>query len=136
MGRERHRKKMVYLSRWMFMILAWGLVVCIVIQMFLVGMAIFSNTMYWTKHIAFVHLFEILPILMLIFAFAGRLPKTLCWQSAGLVGLIFAQYFTANLKSVGALHPVIALGLFLASWNVARQSGTRNWSTEQGGKEK
>ncbi|ANB59439.1 DUF6220 domain-containing protein [Anoxybacteroides amylolyticum] len=136
MDKEKRVNTSVQVSRFIFTGLAWGLVACIVIQTFLAGIAIFSNSMYWTTHIVFVHLFEILPILMLIFAFTGRLPKTLCWQSVGLVGLIFAQYFTANLKIVGALHPVIALGLFLASWNVARQSGTRHLSMEQGGKEK
>ncbi|ABO65569.1 MULTISPECIES: DUF6220 domain-containing protein [Geobacillus] len=136
MSKERHRNKMMYLSRWMFAILAWGLVVSVVVQTFWAGMAIFNNPIYWKNHIVFVHFFEMVPILMLIVAFAGRLPKKLCWQSAGLIGLIFIQYFTANLKIVGMLHPVIALGLFFMSWNVARQSGTWHLSTEQGGKEK
>ncbi|NNU84897.1 hypothetical protein ETC05_14050 [Geobacillus sp. BMUD] len=136
MSRERYRNKMMYLSRWMFMILAWGLVVSVVVQTFWAGMAIFKNPVYWKNHMMFVHFFEIVPILMLIVAFTGRLPKKLCWQSAGLLGLLFMQYFTANLKSVGAFHPVIALGLFWLSWNVARLSGTSHLFMEQGGKEK
>ncbi|WP_240345836.1 DUF6220 domain-containing protein [Parageobacillus toebii] len=123
MGKEKHVNTSVRVSRFIFTGLAWGLVACVVIQTFLAGMAIFSNSMYWTKHIVFVHLFEIIPILMLIFAFTGQLPKTLRWQSAGLLGLIFAQYFTANMKMIVALHPVIALVIFLVSWIVAKRAG-------------
>lgn len=133
MDKEKRVNTSVRVSRFIFTGLAWGLVACIVIRTFLAGMAIFSNPMYWTKHIVFVHLFEILPILMLIFAFAGRLPKTLRWQSAGLLGLIFAQYFTANMKSAAALHPVIALIIFSVSWIVAKQAGQWRFRSDEGG---
>jgi hypothetical protein len=69
----------------------------------------------------FVHLFEYLPILMLLFAFAGKLPGSEKWLCAALFGLIIVQYATANIPGAGALHPVIALALFWLSLRAARR---------------
>jgi hypothetical protein len=91
-------------------------------------MAIFNDAGQWSSHVAFVHFFEFLPILMLIFAFAGRLPGALRWQTVALFALIFTQYFTANLPGAGAFHPVIALVLFWLSFKVARRAAGLNVS--------
>ncbi|MBD0384416.1 DUF6220 domain-containing protein [Paenibacillus sedimenti] len=109
-------------SGFIFLGLSWLLVACMIIQTFIAGMAIFSDAGQWSSHVAFVHLFEFLPILMLIFAFTGRLPRALRWQTSVLFVLIFAQYFTANLPGAGAFHPVIALVLFWLSFKVARRA--------------
>ncbi|QYR22358.1 hypothetical protein KZ483_05065 [Paenibacillus sp. sptzw28] len=114
------------LSGFIFLGLSWLLVACIIIQTFIAGMAIFSDAAQWSSHVSFVHLFEFLPILMLIFAFAGRLPRVLGWQTFALFLLLFSQYFTANLPGAGAFHPVIALVLFWLSFRVAGQTARLN----------
>ena len=59
------------------------------------------------------HLFELLPLIMLLAGWLGKAPKRLLWQSAGLLVLIVLQYLTANLQgpfpALAAAHPVIAL---------------------------
>lgn len=108
-------------SRYIFYGLAWLFVACIVIQTGLAGLATFTDPTQWSKHTTFVHLFEMVPLLMLLFSFVGRLSKALRWQSAGLFALIFLQYLTANLSGAGVLHPIIALFLFWLSLHVARK---------------
>ena len=99
-----------------YLALAWMLLLSILIQIFLAGMATFGDPAHWTKHAAFVHWFEFIPILMLIAAYLGLLPKPLRWQSAGLIVLLLFQYATAHIPYTGALHPVIAMLLF---WQTA-----------------
>lgn len=113
-------------SRATFAVLAGGFAVCLVVQVLLAGLAVFADPRYWTHHVRFVHVFELLPIAMALIALAGRLPRHLAWQSAGLFGLVFLMYFTANMRSVApfvaALHPVLAVVLVLVATEVARQA--------------
>lgn len=102
-------------SRYAFAVLAWLFAACVVIQTFIAGSAVFGNAAQWDNHVMFVHLFEYLPLLMLIVAFTGKMPAAMKWWSAAALLLIFAQYATANVPGAGALHPVIALVLFGAS---------------------
>ncbi|PYI54252.1 DUF6220 domain-containing protein [Paenibacillus flagellatus] len=105
--------------RLVYAALAWGMVGCLVAQTFLAGMAIFNNPEHWGNHARFVHLFEWIPILMLIVSWAGRLPKGTGRLSFALFALVFSQYMTANVPAAGALHPVIAMALVLLSVHVA-----------------
>ena len=91
------------------------------LQLFFAGLATFGNPEYWLNHVSFVHWFGLnLPVFLLIFAWIGALPRGAYWQVLGLVGFVFAMYFTANMTSqaqwVGALHPVIAILLTALSW--------------------
>ncbi len=104
-----------------FRILAWALVACIVAQTFIAGMALFQDSAHWKAHVNFVHFFEVLPLLMLVFSFTGRLPARTRWLSLALFGLVFIQYMTAHLPAAGAMHPVIALALIVLSLHVARR---------------
>lgn len=109
-------------SRYVFVGLAWLTLGCVTLQTFLAGMAVFTDPSHWKDHTLFVHLFEYLPLLMLILAFTGKLPNALRWKSATLFALIFAQYFTANVPGAGAVHPVLALVMFWLTLSVARES--------------
>ena len=62
-------------SRIAYAALAWLFVACVVCQVFLAGMAIFVDPLNWVRHVGFVHLFGELPLVMLLLAFAGRMPK-------------------------------------------------------------
>ncbi|MEF3307253.1 DUF6220 domain-containing protein [Paenibacillus sp. GYB003] len=112
----------VPVSRYIYLGLSWGFVACIVVQAFIAGMAVFGDPAQWHSHVVFVHLFEYIPLLMLLFAFIGKLPAAPKWQSFGLFLLVFSQYMTANLPGAGALHPVVAVALFGLSVSVARRA--------------
>ncbi|TNJ66033.1 hypothetical protein FE784_12735 [Paenibacillus hemerocallicola] len=122
MKTEVHTSQRIRVSRFVFLVLAWGLVVCIVVQTLFAGMAIFNDPGHWSKHVNFVHFFEFVPLFMLIFAFIGRLPKGTGWLSFALFLLIFFQYMTAHLKAAGAFHPVMALALIVLSLFVAKRA--------------
>ena len=113
-------------SRATFAVLTGSFAVCIVVQILLAGMAVFADPRHWAQHVRFVHVFELLPLAMALVAWAGGLPTRLAWQSAGLFGLIFLMYFTANVRAVAptvaALHPVMAMVLALAAAHVTRQA--------------
>jgi len=106
------------ISRFVFLGLACLLVVSVLVQIFMAGMALFTDSAYWRSHVIFVRIFEYLPILMLIFSFAGKLPKSLRWLSLLLFVLIWAQYFTAHVPGAGAFHTVIAAVLFWTAVHV------------------
>lgn len=119
-----------------FMYLAFAFTLCVVIQVFLAGLAVFVSPLNWVRHINFVHVFEFVPLLMLLLSFVGRLPKALRWQSAGLFGGIFFQYFSANIGSklpwAAALHPVMAMMIFWLAITVARNSWRVIFRARQG----
>ncbi|RJE83982.1 hypothetical protein D3P07_24215 [Paenibacillus sp. 1011MAR3C5] len=103
-----------------FIVFAWALVACIALQTFIAGMAVFDDAEHWRQHVIFVHLFEFIPLLMLLFAFPAQLPKRFKWMSLTLFLLIYLQYFTANMPAAGAFHPVMALVLIVLALHVAR----------------
>ena len=92
--------------------------VCVAAQIFLAGMAIFTDSSHWHDHVVFVRIFELFPLLMLVFSFVGKLPAGLRWMCVVLYLLIVAQYFTANFSGAGAFHPVIAALLFWVAIHV------------------
>lgn len=112
-------------SFYAFAVLAWTLVACIAAQTFLAGLAVFTSPAHWSSHRSLVHWFEVVPLLMLVFAFTGRLANAAKWQSGALFALIFVQYATANAPGAGALHPVIALLMFYLAFRTARGAGSR-----------
>lgn len=112
--------KRIHFGRICFTLLAIIFALCVVSQVLLAGLATFVNPVNWAKHTTFVHLFGFnLPVLMFIMAFVGNMPRWAHWQSAGLIGLIYAMYFSANITAVlpwaAATHPVIALVIFWMS---------------------
>ena len=84
-------------TRWIYLCLAWLFVGCVVGQVFFAGMAIFADSRYWRWYTTFIHTFEYLPLLMLAFAFAARLPVAMRWLTFALTALIVAQYATVNI---------------------------------------
>jgi hypothetical protein len=112
----------IRIARFLFFILSVLMSICIALQTYIAGAAVFGHVERWDDHVTFVHLFEFLPVFMLIAAFVGKLSAALKWQSAGLLLLIFAQYFTANFPGAGAVHPLIALVLFWLSIHVVIQA--------------
>ena len=110
-------------ARWIYLGLAWLFAGCVIVQVFFAGLAIFVDASRWLWHTSFVHAFEFLPFLMLIVAFIARLPVAIRWLTVALYGLIFLQYFTANVGGIaGAFHPVNALLLTWLALTVAART--------------
>ncbi len=122
-------------SRVVFVIIAAIFAVCVLIQIFLAGLATFVEVGDWDLHRDFIKYFELLPIAMLLLSFLGRLPAVMRWQSGGLFILIILHYITSKMGEISpdiqvtaALHPVIAFGILLLSIILVRRAWglTRN----------
>lgn len=105
------------LGRLLYLILIMVFFLSIITQFFLAGLAIFVNPVNWVKHTTFIHLFGFnIPVILLLLAYIGRLPRWAYWHIFGLLVGVFGMYFTANITAiyswVGALHPIIAIVLF------------------------
>lgn len=113
MAEERSAR--VLYSRWGYLILSVIFAVCVLVQVYIAGMATFVDPGSWQMHMSFVHVFEFLLIPMLALAFLGTLPRKLKLTPVLLFGLISMQYATAegfNGSMVAAIHPVNALIIF------------------------
>jgi hypothetical protein len=109
-----------------FSILSLLFFACVMIQIFLAGMAIFVKNIFWSFHLQFIHYFEFIPIIMLIMSFFGGIPKLLRFLCIGLVVMMIMQYITVKLSGtlpyIAALHPVIAGILFWRSLQISQES--------------
>jgi len=111
----------VRLARIFYAGLSSVFVACVLVQVFFAGVGAFGAN--WSWHLTFVHLLELLPLLMTPVAFFGRLPYGLRLLPLGLLVLTGAQYAFANSTvPAAALHPVNALLIFLLSLFVARRA--------------
>jgi hypothetical protein len=120
-GQIKSSKAMIAL-KWLARVFA----VCILVQVFLAGLAVFVDEAYWASHSSFVHYFSFLPLVMILLSFIARLPVSFRLQSIRLFGLIIAEFITAVLSSkigfLSALHPVIALVMFISAMSLAKQT--------------
>lgn len=129
-GRTAHQSsstnRRVPWTRQVFLALAVLFALCVATQVFLAGLAVFVTPVHWAQHTSFVHIFEFVPLIMLILSVVGRLPARLRWMSGGLFLLTYAQYFTANIRGqlpyVSALHPVVALLIFWLSLRAVQEA--------------
>src|SRR5258707_14329592 len=101
---------MVKWTRILYLIVAWLFPVAILVQVFLVGLSLFTTQPYWDAHIGFGHSIVLLPALQVLLAYLGKIPrpaKGLTWVSLGLTLIQtedFAMIRTA-VPSLAALHP-------------------------------
>ncbi|WP_135557139.1 DUF6220 domain-containing protein [Paenibacillus cymbidii] len=114
-------------ARWVFQALARILAICILIQVFLAGLALFWDSTQWAGHTGFAKLPIIVSILILVTSFVARLPLSLRLRSAGLFGIIVLIAVSAKLPSgigyLSALHPVFASLLFFGTVSLVQKSG-------------
>jgi hypothetical protein len=120
---------MVKWIRIIYLIIAWLFPVAILVQVLFVGLSFFTDQSYWDAHIEFGHTIGILPILLVILGYLGRLPrstKVLTWLSLGIY-LVQAEVFAAirdDAPFFAAFHPVLALVLFALALISAMRSRT------------
>jgi hypothetical protein len=106
---------------WAYLLISWVFLICVVVQVFLAGLAIFMNWSYFEWHASFAHFFELLPLVLIGLAFVSRLPRSLRWLPTVAFLLIIVQYATAEMPRsfLSALHTVSALFIFWCAVNMA-----------------
>lgn len=120
---------MVKWTRILYLSAAWLFPAAILIQVFLVGLSLFTGQAYWSTHRDVGHSLAVLPLLLVMLAYLGRLPrseKLLIWLLFG-VYLVQAEVFAAIRDAVplfAAFHPVLALVLFALAILIALRSRT------------
>src|SRR6266702_1026284 len=105
---------MVKWTRILYLSAAWLFPAAILIQVFLVGLSLFTGQAYWSTHRDVGHSLAVLPLLLVILAYLGRLPrseKLLIWLLFG-VYLVQAEIQTpstsqhqAPMEEKGSLAP-------------------------------
>lgn len=112
-------------ARYAYAVVVWVFLVAVVVQVFLAGLAIFSDDprdiglhidLGWILHLA--------PVLILVAAAVGRVGRsTLLWAGA-LVATMLVQPFLPGMAeasaALAALHPVNALLIFGIAAKLAR----------------
>jgi hypothetical protein len=122
---DRRSPARVRWARGGYVVVAGLFVVCVIIQVFIAGMAVFVDPANWSLHATFVHVFEFLPLIMLVLAFLGRLSRRLKLLPVVLFVLLIVQYATAigfSDSVVAAFHPVNALVIFGIAAMTTRQA--------------
>lgn len=105
------------ISRFVYLVAAWLLCIGILAQVFLVGLSLLGQRPSWDEHIDLGHMLALFALLMLIFAYVGRFPrsmKMLTWLNFGVYFLLadIIIFMTDSAPYVAALHPVLAVILF------------------------
>lgn len=105
-----------------FLVLAWTFFASILVQVLLAGLAIFDDPSVWAWHRRLATAIAVLPILMLLLAFAGRMETRSRWLAVVVFVLLNVQGATVKLGgAVGAFHTVNALLVFWASLALIRR---------------
>lgn len=94
------------------------LAIALLWQVVSAGAAVFVNPEWWAWHIATVHWFDWLTVVIVVLAFVGRMSRGFKTLSGASVFLIFLQYATVGIRvsptfgAVAALHPLSGFLLF------------------------
>ena len=110
-------------ARYAYAILAWGFVVGVVVQVFFIGLALFSDPSSMENHRTLGWILHLVPILVLAAAALSRAGRR-HWQWAlAMAVVVFIVPILATMSDVlGALHPVGALLTFWLAIVVARNA--------------
>lgn len=114
-------------ARMSFIALAWVMAAAVVAQVFLAGLALMHDGAFWSWHVGVGNLIGLLPVVLAVVAFAGRLGNGLGWWSVGLWVLIGMQHAFIGMRpsAVAALHVVNALAIFMVTVWMARSAVPR-----------
>jgi hypothetical protein len=116
---------MVWIRR-AHLVLAWGFVAGVVLQVFLAGRGVFESTLAFKDHVGWGYMLGMLAIVLLVLAAVGRLGRRQILYAVALwVMFAFQSVFIAvraDLPTVAALHPVNGFGILLVSILMARDA--------------
>ena len=112
------------ISRVVYLILAWLFVLGILGQVYLVGLSLLGRRPSWDDHVNLGHAIGGFALLMIVFVYLGRLPrsmKLLTWLNFAIYFLIadIVIFMTDSAPKVAALHPVLAILLFPVAGTLA-----------------
>ena len=115
-----------FAARIVYVALAWLFVAAVLAQVSLAGLALFNGA-GWTIHRDMGHSIVLLPMVLLILAWVGRMPRPALKLAALLFGLVVVQVevFAAirhQMPALAALHPVLALLVFSIGFTVAQNA--------------
>ncbi|HSJ00008.1 MAG TPA: DUF6220 domain-containing protein [Patescibacteria group bacterium] len=107
-----------------FVIVAWVLVGCLVVQFFLVGLDVFEAIGESELHRDFAYVYGWLTPILVLLAMAAGLPRRVLLPTIALLALYAIQTYlptiAEELPRVAALHAVNALLVFWLAVRVAR----------------
>ena len=116
---------MVWIRR-AHLVLAWGFVAGVVLQVFLAGRGVFESSLAFKDHVGWGYTLGLLAIVLLVLAAVGRLGRRQILYAVALwVMFAFQSVFIAvraDLPTVAALHPVNGFGILLVSILMARDA--------------
>ena len=102
-----------------FRVLAWIFLAGIVAQVFIAGLALFTDSARWSWHRHLAVVLAVIPLLMLPLIFRQR--RTL-WLAVLAFALLNVQGATIRIGGLaGAFHPVTALLLFWIALTLTRE---------------
>lgn len=110
----------VTLSRYAYAAVAWLFVAGILTQVFLIGLSLLGGRPSWQTHIGLGHGLAVAPLVMIVAAYTGRLPrpmKLFTWIAL-VVYVLLADvviFLRGSAPIIAALHPVLAVLLFGAA---------------------
>ena len=119
---------MIEVSRTVYRVAVWVFVVGVAVQVFLAGMVVVAAQWGWERHIGLGHGLALPLLVMLVAAYAGRLP----WQMKWMTWLLFLVYIVqadviiflrGRAPIVSAFHPVLALIDFALGVALASRAG-------------
>jgi hypothetical protein len=117
------------LARSAHLVLAWLFVLGVLVQVFLAGLAVFSDGAVFATHRDFGYTLSLLPVLLLVTALLGRLGRGHALAAVVLFGLFILQSVLVALREsapvVAALHPVNGFIILLVGVGVARDAVVR-----------
>jgi mercuric ion transport protein len=115
-------------ARLAYVALAWLFVACLVVQVFLVGVDLFTELTDGAIHRDFAYLYGWLAPALVLLATVGRLPLRLRMLTGLLLVLFAIQIYLPTLGShapmLAALHGVNALVVFWLAIVLARNAST------------
>jgi putative tricarboxylic transport membrane protein len=123
---------MVSGARYLFLALVWAYLAGILVQVFLIGIALFGAAHDFEPHINLGWILHLVPILLLIVGAVARVGSRLLWWTLALAVVQFIQPILATLRTdqpvAAAFHPVLAVIIFwmgvtigLQAWRLVRQ---------------
>ena len=98
----------------------------VVVQVFLAGLGVFDDPASFATHRDWGYTLEILPIVMLVLALAGRLGRRQIAFAIALFAMFILQSILiavrVDLPMVAALHPVNGFAILLVGIEAAREA--------------
>ena len=110
-------------ARYAYLVLAWVFLVGLVIQVFLIGLGLFSDPGAVELHVTLGYILHLFPLLIVIAAAVARAGRRRILQALALAAIVFVVPLLPLLRDsvpvLAALHPVGALLAFAAAAVVA-----------------